>query len=250
MATFIPDLYKRLGTTVSIDLGSLGDLGAIRDGVNSLTTQFSAVPVQFGALQSAISTQIGTAQTSITAQVNAQVTTTADRLAEQLHDEATGLGQQLDGVHSATSTTLLELQHERRLQRERHDKVMDLLQTLGESSPRQLPAELNPKCGPVVRALNTCQALVLSTASGQALAEARDQAAKLLQGQEDWLQRLAEATERRVTAWDERSQHYWALQRLIEDVAVAWQQQQVPPTPPTPNAPQTGETEVQSTATA
>lgn len=249
MATYVPDLYKRLGTTVSIDLGQLGDLGTIRDGVNALLTTSGSLPGQISALQGAIGSQIGSAQTSTIGQVNAQVSATGDQVVQLLSSQAAQLSDHIVAVETTASTSLLEIQHERRLQTKRHDEIMDKLNALAESGSQAPEPALNARSGVAVYALNACQALVLSRAGAAALAEAREKAAELLQGHDEWLKRLFEATERRLTAWDERSEHYWALQRLIVDVAEAWAQVSAPPTPqPQPPAGTTGTTPVATAA--
>ncbi|MEW6707813.1 MAG: hypothetical protein AB1430_23460 [Pseudomonadota bacterium] len=207
-SNYTPKLYDQFGTKVSIDLGSLSELQSIRDGVNALGVQFAAFGPQLGSLQ-----------TTIVGQVGAQLSTVGDRVVQQVNGHTSVLGEHVDAVESTASSILIELQAERASAQQRHAEILG---RLGQGTPggTGTAAPLNEKSGPIVRLLNACQALVLAGSKQAALNETRDEVMRALEGAKDWQERLAGAMQR-ATSWSERSERYWVLQRLIEDVAQA-----------------------------
>ena len=204
MNRFIPEIYKRLGTTVSVDLGAATKLGEIDEAVDGLDSKLDAVRDQ----QDADAQLVG------------------QRFA------------QLDGSAAGISA---DVKAEAALAAQRHQVVLAKLEELqvllaaiaeegeGEEEPPETGdtaglAPLSRRSIHVIRLLNELQGVVLrDKAPAQELAEATEKAFAALDGDPELQEQLTAAYgEFRGGNLAERSDRYWKLHVLIENVAAYW----------------------------
>lgn len=185
MNKFVPEIYKHLGTTVSLDLGKAAEIGAIHEGVDTLTQTVS-----------------------------------------------TGLDQlnQNDGellLKAATlDTTTTSVLHELRSEAVKAEHRFHTLEALitHRDQPEE-PLELTIASEGPVRALVNLQLRLLNKDTVK-FKSAKDSALKALGSAPELQTRLIEACNKvDVNTLLKRSQFFWAIHQLIEDVADHWDQE-------------------------
>jgi hypothetical protein len=224
MANYTPEFYKRVGTSVSIDLGSLSELKTVREGVTALGTQLTTTSAQVDS----IDTQLGALDTQLGG-VGADIGTLSQQ--SQVHtkhvlDRVDGLSvaavARFDKLDRQQQELKTQVEAEAALAQTRHDAVLDVLNRLLTGGVNQ-PPDINDQSSEAVAAINDLQSAVLHHAPAVDLNRAKRNAEKALKPVPALLAQYLQA----INGYQggtlaDRSRTYWALQRLAEDVAHHW----------------------------
>src|SRR5438093_12426349 len=126
MSKFIPEIYKRLGTTVSVDLGLKGERAAIHDDIKALPPQITGVQnnvdLKAQALTQAMHLDNGVTRGKIADAIN-EVASSRQQVLERVVPLA-GTAQTIEGK---VSTVLAEFRKEAALAQQRHDTLVRLI---------------------------------------------------------------------------------------------------------------------------
>jgi hypothetical protein len=146
MSKFIPEIYKRLGTTVSVDLGLKAELAAIHDDIKALPPQVTGVQnnmdLKAQALTQAMHLDNGVTRGKIADAINEvassrqQVLERVDMLAEGVGKRFEQLNDKLGKVQDTTTTTMAALLQEQEEARAWRKEVLEAIDKLRRQHKR------------------------------------------------------------------------------------------------------------------
>lgn len=232
MSTFTPEIYKRFGTSVSIDLSSLAEITTVRDGVKDLQTKGAETAVGVKAVDTkvdgvgkavldraasdflAVSGRFGNIDDKLASLVTTAsgIQIKAGGISEEIATASSQLGTQLADLGTAIQTAFSGSEEKAET---RHQAVLNAIRDLHRDRP---PAQLNNESASVIRNIVELQAALLHRSKAEQ--KTVDAVKKAIQ------QSLGEtaATSFEDTFnvggdWKVRSKAFWALHELTERVA-------------------------------
>ncbi|HET6315482.1 MAG TPA: hypothetical protein VFG86_03410 [Chloroflexota bacterium] len=221
MSKFIPEIYKRLGTTVSVDLGLKAELAAIHDDIKALPPQITGVQnnmdLKAQALTQAMHLDNGVTRGKIADAINEVASSR-----QQVLERVVPLAGTAQAIEAKVSTALAEFRKETALAQQRHETLVRLI----DEHDTTTFDELTERSARTIEALVKLQLLLLQSLEPP-LSDAISEAGNAVSAVPDLKAELNAAVEPLrgpEPRWTlpHRSKAFWLLHELIEDVAEQW----------------------------
>lgn len=209
MSTYVPEIYRRLGTTVSIDLGAATKLGAIETAITSVRDEVHHVEA---------------AVAKDTFDTKQAISSDGDLTRRKVLDVETNLGNRISGVDTivtrvdVTATSLHKaVTEERALAANRHTELIKLIQSLPSGTGQP---DLTADTIPAVRWLIRLSEQLLDKPAATTLTAAWKSAPKSIHDDESVHKRLSEAFQPLPgSGLTLQSKCFWLIHDLIAEVA-------------------------------